>query len=572
MKTRTMVSCSASNSYLSFTSAFPVLLCLFLAGPAHAQAEACSSVTTASLALANLTITDAKWQEADKGLPRHCLLTGRANERIGSDGIPYAIRFEMRLPADWKGRFLYQVNGGNDGVVVPALGDRPDGGSSGGIVALARGFAVLSSDAGHNGTDPAHAPLGLARGASFGLDAQARRDYGYAASITLAPVAKTVLAAHYGKPPAYSYMAGCSNGGRHAMVAASRIPDQFDGFLVGNPGFNLPRAAIQHAWDIQHFTRIDADVRKSITKEDGALISQRIIESCDELDGVKDGIVSHVAACQKKFSLQTLQCRPGGPNACLPEPKVRALTASFAGPRNSKGEALYADWPFDGGVGMGNWRAWKVESSVAPWNNYPIIATMGAASLGYIFTTPPMKPEGKSEALMASLLAYDFDRDAPKIFTRTPEYPESAVEFMTPPDIDDPRLTAMRQGNRKMVLFHGQADPVFSLNDTTRWYDKLNSNAEGKAADFARLFTLPGVTHCGGGVGLDRLDALTALTEWVEQGKAPDRIIASVHPANKDIPADWSKDRTRPLCPWPSYARYQAGDIEKAESFVCTKP
>lgn len=542
------------------------------AAAAQQQAETCSSVTAASLGLKDLVVTGARWQEAEKGLPRHCVFRAKLNPRTGTDGMSYAIGFEMRLPAEWNGRFLHQVNGGNDGVVQPALGERADGPTSGGKLALARGFAVLSSDSGHDGTDPAHAALGLARGASFGLDAQARRDYGYTANIALAPVAKAILAGHYGRRPDYSYMAGCSNGGRHAMVAASRMPEQYDGFLVGNPGFNLPRAAIQHAWDVQAFTKADPDLRKAITREEGALISQRIIEACDALDGAKDGLVSNVQACGKNFSLDSLTCRPGGPNACLSEAKVKALAKSFAGPRNGKGEALYADWPFDGGVGMGNWRAWKVESSVAPWNNFPIIATMGAASLAYIFTTPPTQVEGTNDKLVASLHAFDFDRDAPKVHAKAAGYPESAMEFMTPPDVDDPKLGAFRAANRRMLIYHGQADPVFSLNDTVNWYEKLDRNLAGKAAESVRLFALPGVTHCIGGVGLDKFDALTALTEWVERNRAPDRIIASVNPANREVPAEWSRARTRPLCPWPRYARYKGGDFESEASFECALP
>lgn len=544
---------------------------LLAAAPALAQDASCSSVSTATLSAANLVVTGAKWVEADKGLPRFCLLTGKLNERKGADGFTYAISFEIRLPAEWNGRFLHQVNGGNDGVVVPALGGRPDGSDTGGKVALARGFAVLSSDSGHAGADPAKATQGLVRGASFGLDQQARRDYGYAANIALAPLAKSILAAHYGKRPDFSYMAGCSNGGRHAMVAASRMPEQYDGYLVGNPGFNLPRAAIQHAWDVQAFLKADPDLRKSITKDDGALLSDKVIEACDALDGAKDGIVSNIAACQKAFDLKSLACRPGGPNACLTEAKVQALATSFAGPRNAKGEALYASWPFDGGIGKGNWRAWKVESAVPPWNNYPIISTMGAASLGYVFSTPPVQLEGKIDALIASLTAYDFERDAPKIFARGGDYPESAMEFMAPPDVDDPKLAGLRDGKRKMLIYHGASDPVFSLNDTVGWYEKLDRNAGGKAGDFARLFSVPGVTHCGGGVGLDFFDGLTALQDWVEKGAAPERITATVNPANREVPAEWSKTRTRPLCPWPTFARYKAGDIESAASFVCAK-
>ncbi|MBC9880549.1 tannase/feruloyl esterase family alpha/beta hydrolase [Bradyrhizobium sp. INPA01-394B] len=539
----------------------------------RAEGEACSPVTTASLGISGVEITGSKAQDAANGLPKHCIVTGLANQRTGVDGKSYAIGFELRLPAEWNGRFLHQVNGGNDGVVVPALGSLPDGLASGGTVPLARGFAVLSSNSGHSGSDPANKSLGLTAGAAFGLDPQARRDYGYAADMTLSPVAKQIIALHYGRKPDRSYMAGCSNGGRHAMVAASRMPENYDGFLVGNPGFDLPRAAIQHAWDVQAFLKADPDLRKSITKEDAQLVSSRITEACDALDGVKDGLTANLAACQKAFDLKSLVCVPGQNSACLSEAKVDALKMSLAGPKNSKGEALYSNWPLDGGIGTGNWRTWKVESPIAPWNNYPIIATMGAASLNYIFSTPPVVVEGSNEKLVEALKAYDFEKDAPKIFAKDATFTESAMDFMTPPDVDDPKLASLQKSGGKMLIYHGQADPVFSVNDTIRWYDRLNKNLQGHADAVARLFTIPGETHCGGGVTLDKFDALTALIDWVEKGKAPDRIIASASSANKEVPASWSQGRTRPLCPYPSYAAYSGqGDSEDAANFVCKTP
>lgn len=531
----------------------------------------CATLASASLNLPNVAITGAVVSEPDKGLPRHCLVTGKANERTGVDGKTYAIQFEMRLPDDWNGRFLHQVNGGNDGVVVPAYGDRIDAPSTGGVPPLARGFAVLSSDSGHQGKDPANAALGLAGGVAFGLDPQARRDYGYSADITLSPIAKAIIAQYYGRKPDYSYMYGCSNGGRHTMVAASRMGEAYDGFLAGNPGFDLPKAAVQHAWDVQHLLKIDPDVRKSITVDDGKLMSKRVIEACDALDGIKDGLVSNVRACQKTFDFASLVCKAGEADSCLPQIKVDALKAMFAGPVNSKGEALYSDWPLDGGIGLGNWRLWKVESQIPPFNNQSLIATMGAASLSYIFTTPPTRTEGGTEQLIAFLAAFDFDKDAPKIFAKDPTFTESAMDFMTPPDVAHPTLDGLRKSGHKMIVFHGQADPVFSLNDTIHWYDALDADTGGEAASFARLFALPGVTHCGGGPGLDKFDALGALTDWVEKGKAPDRIIAGVNPANKDVPADWSSARSRPLCPWPSFAKYRGGDAEDAASFTCAR-
>lgn len=551
--------------------AYLVLTTAMLSPLAQAQDETCTQVTASKLGMANLILMGSKLQEAANGLPKHCLLTAKVNERTGSDGRQYAIQFEIRLPTEWNGKFLHQVNGGNDGVVVPALG-LSSGLGTGDKVALARGFAVLSSDSGHSSSDPANKELGIAAGAAFGLDPQARRDYGYAADLTLSPIAKAIIEAHYGRKPGYSYMFGCSNGGRHAMVMASRKPDLYDGYLVGNPGFNLPRAALQHAWDVRLLAGINPDVRKSITRDDGKLISTKILQACDALDGAKDGITANLAACQKAFDFNSLRCGPGETRECLPEAKVAALKAMFAGPRNSRGEVLYSDWPVDGGVGTGNWRFWKVESPIAAWGNHSAIATMGAASLGYIFTTPPTKIEGTNASLIDSLLKFDLDRDAPRIYAKDATYPESAMEFMAPTDVDNPKLAGFVGTKRKMILFHGQADPVFSLNDTIRWYEKLDANLGGKAADVARLFAMPGIAHCGSGMGLDRFDALTALTDWVEKDRAPNRITASVSPTNKEIPADWSPQRSRPLCPWPKYAKYKGGDVEKDQSFECVAP
>jgi hypothetical protein len=548
------------------------LLLVVPAQGAEAQNGGCTPVSTQSLAIPGLVIAGSKIQEATDGLPKHCIVTGEIDDRTGVDGKHYAIGFEMRLPVDWNGRYLQQENGGADGAVLPATGDTPGALASGGKPALARGFAVLSSNGGHSGADPANAPLGLAGGVAFGLDPQARRDYGYSADMTLAPIAKAILLAHYGRKPDYSYMYGCSNGGRHTMVAATRMPENYDGYLVGDPGFDLPRAAIQHAWDAQAFVKADPDIRKSITAGDAATVSRKITSVCDKLDGIEDGLTANLAACQKAFRFDSLVCAEGETKDCLPKAKVEALKMSFAGPKNSKGEALYSDWPVDGGVGTGNWRLWKVESPIPPWDHYPIIATMGASSLQYVFTTPPTAIVGTTDALMKSLLAFDFDKDAPKIYAKTDAFPQSAMDFMTPPDVDDPHLTQFRQLGRKMIIYHGQADPVFSINDTIRWYDKLNANLDGKAGSEVRLFAVPGMTHCNGGIALDRFDALTALVDWVENGKAPDTIVASVDPTNKDVPASWSQGRTRPLCPWPKYARYKSGDPESANSFECISP
>jgi len=543
---------------------------------AQAKPIACEQFGKAALGIDGLQIASATAAPADKGLPAACVVEGVVDPRTGADGKSYALRFELRLPAAWNGRFLHQVNGGNDGEVLPAIGDPSELNAYGGVPALARGFAVLSSDEGHNGKDPANASLGLQGGAAFGVDPEARDNYGYAGDARLGPIGKALIAKFYGVPPATSYMAGCSNGGRHAMVAATRHGDAYDGFLAGDPGFALPRAAIQHAWDVQSFELANPDVKKSFSPEDMALIAHKVLEACDKLDGVEDGLVGDIRACQKTFHLGDLACKGDKTATCLAPAQVAALTRAFGGPKNSKGEPLYSDWPYDAGMSSGNWRFWKVASPIPPWHNNPLIATMGAGSLAAIFTTPPTLTKGDPESLMAFLEHFDFDRDAPKIYAKGDfvvdgkpvSYKESAWEFMTPPDADDPKLEKLRVAGHKILLYHGQSDGVFSFNSTAGWIEKLKTNAPD-ADNFARLFAVPGMNHCKAGPATDRFDALSALVAWTEKGIAPDTIMATVSPDNKEVPADWSPTRTRPLCPWPKVARYVGGDKEKAESFAC---
>jgi len=540
------------------------------AKPGQPVALACSQLPGALGKMPGVRISDARNEPADaKGHPAHCLVRGALNERVSRDGRDYAIGFEMRLPQGWNKRFVHQANGGNDGVIKPAWGDL-------GVLAkdaLSRGFAVISSDSGHNGEDPALLAYGLARGNAFGLDMQARRDYGYSANGAVWPVAQALMLNHYGQKPERNYMVGCSNGGRHGMVAASRYADRYDGILAGAPGFNLPKAAVQHAWDVQAWRSVNPDIRAAFSPADMKLVADRVVARCDALDLLVDGMVGDLARCQKVFKPAELQCTPGKAGPCLSAAQVAALEKSFAGPRNNKGEALYSDWSFDGGIGASGWRTWKLESQIPPWDRHPIIATMGAGSLAYIFSTPPVVVNGTPKALVDYLAGFDFDRDAPKIFATDATFPESAMAVMSPPDVANPMLKDFAKRGGKMLIYHGSSDPVFSVNDTQRWVERLQHNLGATAANsVARVFAVPGMGHCQGGPATDQFDALGALVNWVEKGQAPERIDAQVNPANKELPAGWSPTRSRPLCPHPQVMRYAGGDVESAASFRCAMP
>jgi feruloyl esterase len=533
---------------------------------AAAQGAALASCTglASGFSYSNTAITAASvvasgvLSNAASPVAEHCVVTGKMNQRVSPvDGQTYAIGFEMRLPKDWNGRFLYQANGGTDGVVSQAVGNI----SAGGMLrhALQQGFAVISSDAGHSA---AQNPL-------FGLDPQARLDYGYQAVGTLTPMAKALIKAAYGKGPDRSYIGGTSNGGRHTMVAAARYADQYDGYLAGSPGFNLPKAAVAQLYGAQQWASVATDrnnLETGFNATERKTVASAILAKCDALDGVQDGLVDDVEACRSAFDLQrdVPTCSAERDGSCLSAAQKTAYGNVMTGARNSKGEALYARWPYDPGVRATGWADWKFRNSVG--NSRDPVA------LGFIFSSPPASSSILSNTLDYAL-NFSMDLDAPKIFATSGLYTESAMAFMTPPN--PTKLAAVRDRGAKMIVFQGNSDPVFSVDDTSAWYDALNAEFGGSANRFARFFRVPGMGHSRGGPATDQFDALEALVAWVENGQAPERIVATARGVgnaggvNVDVPADWSPTRTRPLCPYPLKARYTSGDKEAASSFTC---
>lgn len=531
---------------------------------ASAQSLACEEITAESFGTDGLVIDAAEAVPADEEFAvDHCRVQGSIDQRTGIDGIDYAVSFELRLPDDWNGDFVHQFNGGNDGSIVPATG--PLLGGMEDDTALSRGYAVVSSNGGHSGD--ANPDAGLAGGARFGLDPEARSDYGYGAVAKLHPVALEMIEAYYGSAPEYVYGVGGSNGGRHAMVAAARMPKAFDGLLAGYPGFNLPKAAIQHAWDVQALKEVNQDIRQAFTPNDLQRVADAILDACDDLDGLADGIVGDTDSCQAQFDISVVKCADGTNDQCLSAVQVEALRKIHQGPVNSEGEALYSNWPWDVGIASPDWRFWKLESTVPPWNNMPLIAVMGSSSLAQIFTTPPTEIEGTPEALENYLLEFDFDEDAPAIYASSEGFDESAMEFMTPPGADNPELAELRDAGGKMIVFHGVSDPVFSVNDTTNWYEMLDANNGGNAEDFVMFYRVPGMPHGVGGPATDRFDVFTTLVDWVENGEQPGAVIAKVSEENEAL-ADIA-GATRKLCPYPSVSRYTGDDPMSAESFAC---
>lgn len=487
--------------------------------------------------------------DASQSVPDHCLVAGVMNERTGVDGKAYALQFQLRLPVDWNKRFFYQGGGGVDGSTVAALGTYPGGGNT--RNALLDGAAVVTTDSGHQ------APFDLSSNATFlfAADPQARDEYGDAQLPLVANSAKATIARLYGAAPEKSYFAGCSNGGRQALVAAQRHPELFDGIIGVAPGFRLAEAALEGSIFRAQLAATVApvgadgkpDILNPLTAAEKLTVKNRILAACDALDGAQDGMVSRVSACRPD-PMQWV-CTGGNTSNCLSPAKATYVQKFFAGAKTSTGEQIYGPWPYDPGM---------VDVLGTPAYLYYWIF---AGEASHVYTTPPTI----TSDLIGYSLTADLDAEYAKIFAISGIYTRSGKDFT---DADSPNMDAFRARKGKLLMLNGTADWAFSAKDLESYYKKVQTRygANG-AADFARLFFVPGMDHCSGGKqGTDQFDAYGALVKWVEQGAAPDTMIST---ARADAGVAWP-GRTRPLCSYPKEAVYTgSGSIEAASSFRC---
>ena len=436
--------------------------------------------------------------------------------------------------------------------------------------ALEMGYAVVSTDTGHdNAINSNPAVQGTV---AFGHDYEARVEYAEKAIDSVASVAKHIVTTFYGRSAEHNYFVGCSNGGREGMVFAQRFPEQFDGIVAGAPAFAVPKAAVAEAWDTQAFG--------ALAKHDETREQQRLAGYCENLftgrfeDRRRNDCTSlrcgrrdrrrHGAKCFSMYDACAFArpwkhtvCAHEKDATCLSREQVDALVRSLEGPRNSKGESLYAGWPWDVGIADMGWRIWKLGM---PGGMESINVMLGSPALSGLFVTPPATVAATSEANLRYQLDFDFDRDTSKLFSTSKDFPRSGWDLVGAQSTD---LDRFHQHGGKMIVPHGGSDPIFSINDTVKWWRKLDAANNGKAADFVRVFAVPGMNHCSGGPATDQFNALAAIVDWVEAGRAPDRIEAKAG-SNSPWPG-----RTRPLCPFPQIARYKTGDVNKSESFTC---
>ncbi len=490
-----------------------------------------------------VTITSTRLVEANAEragtvpLAAHCIVAAEIGARTGVGGVRYATRLELRLPQAWNGRFQFMGGGGTDGSVRPAFGFAGNGSTA----ALAAGYAVATSDFGHQASDP--------RDASFGLDPQARIDWGYGSLILVTHAAKAMIRAHYGHAPRTSYFAGCSGGGRQAMMAALRLPQEYDGVLAGAPILEQHVAQIGSMQILQEFTRIAPPgddgkpvLSRAFADSDLTLIQRDVLAQCDAHDGLVDGSIDHPAAC--RYNPAGLQCSGDKNDRCLSAAQVGALARVLAGPHDSRGRALYEPYPIDAGVIQ--WRGAMLGNSTT---STPNASRATNTSVKYVFMAPP--------APQFDYLTFDFDRDPARLLASAAFTATNATQAA-----DTPNWQAFEARGGKAIVYMGAGDALLNANGVRRWYERLSAAHGGVDATqrFARYFQVPGMGHCGAGPALDRFDPFTALVDWVENGQAPAHLVAS----GNAFPG-----RRRLLCPHPQVPHYRGGDINQAESFRC---
>lgn len=427
------------------------------------------------------------------------------------------IGFEVWLPPKdkWTGRFLGAGVGGNAGVFNHTDMAR----------AAPQGFAAATTDSGHKIDD-----------ARWMMDPRKQENYAHRAEHLMTVAAKAIVASYYGRPPDYAYFLGCSGGGRQALKEAQLYPADYDGVIAGAPGPDMPMLSARHLWVALHQQRNPAG---ALTDADWDLVTNAVTAQCDEVDGVKDGVVEDPRAC--RFDPRSIECGTAA-GACLAPAKTATLRAIYAPIVDETGRAI------DQGLFPG--------VRTRPGPPPPLLLELFGQG---VHRDPDWNPE-----------SFSISRDVAAVYRAMPEL-----------RADNPDLSGLRKRGGKLILYTGWADPSVIAQQTLNYHGAVQKKMGSAATDtFTRLYLAPGVFHCRGGPGPDLFggsgapapiqdadhDLLWALVRWVEEGQAPGRVIASKVTDGKVV-------RTRPLCPFPKVARYKGqGDTNTAESFECRVP
>lgn len=489
----------------------------------------CSDLAKFQMAGASIEITSASMVAAGPArggrggagpmLPEHCRVNGIVDKRTGAGGKTYGIRFAVAMPDNWTGDFLQQGGGGLNGSVGEPIGNQAVGDKP----ALARGFAVATSDTGHQST-------GGGFDGTFMQDQQAALDFEFVAIGRLTVLAKQIIAAYYGRPPAHSYYVGCSTGGREAMLMSQRYPLYFDGIVAGSPAMrtghsNLATRTVTVALNAIAPKGADGKPGPALTDSEKKAFVAKLLEVCDARDGVKDGMIFDVTGCT--FNPKDVQCPGAKAEGCLSPQEVAAIEKGFAGPKDSRGKQVYPGWFYDTGI-------------TAQGGGIPGLLNPGPSPVG-----------GPSVAT-----TQDVDAEAATVDNNPVARIGDSYSWVN--------LNSFSSHGGKLIFYHGVSDPWFSAKDTIDYYQRMTAANGGvsKVTEWSRLFLSPGMGHCAGGSAtLDSFDMLSAAVNWVEKGQAPDSVMAT----GRAFPG-----RSRPLCAYPAHAQYNgSGNPEDGANYSC---
>jgi len=363
---------------------------------------------------------------------------------------------------------------------------------------------------------------------SFLNDQQAALNFLFQAVPEVTVVAKQIVAQHYRRPNEHAYFVGCSTGGREAMMMSQRFPNYFDGIVAAAPAMrtSFSNLGLRHAATALNGiaplgTDGKPDTRAALSEPNRRLLIDGILEACDALDGNRDGLIFAPQECH--FDPGALLCKDGQKDRCLTNGQVNAIRTVMQGPRTASGRQVYPGYYFDTGIAT----------------------TQGLPGV----LAGPLIPEGRPAGVT-------MDVDA--------AWAEAVNARSMVGDTDAwTNLSTFRGHGGKLIFLHGVSDPWFSAQDTVQYYERLGrDNPEVALAQWSRLFLVPGMGHCGGGERtLDHVDLLDAIVGWVENGRAPERVIAT----GASAPGE-----SRPLCPHPAHAQYKgSGDARDAANYLC---
>jgi feruloyl esterase len=431
------------------------------------------------------------------------------------------INFELLLPGEWNGRFIMGGGGGFVGAIANAARST-----------VHDGYATSGTDTGHKGN-------GIK--ADWAFDNMERQlNFGHLAIHRTALVSKAIIARYYGSDPVYSYFMGCSRGGGQAMMEAQRYPEDFDGIIAGAPAFGWPAFAAEFIQNAQAIYPDPENLAPVITRENLSMLQAAVLDQCDQLDGIKDGILNDPTICD--FDLSTLPTCPDDVMAedCFTAQQLSAIKTVYDGVTIDQ-RKVYPGFPPGGENETGSW---------FPWITGPYQRNMelGFPSLQFGFGTETFK------YLIFQDPDWDYSSYDFKDFFEETRYASAYL------DATSPDYSGFKKRNGKMIIFHGWNDPALSAYATIEHYEAIRQ-ADPDVQDHIRLFLLPGVLHCGGGPGPDKTDWIGWLRDWVERGRTPDRVVLSKVKEGEVI-------MTRPVFPYPRKAVYDGkGDPHLESSF-----